>query len=851
MVLSRTRTACATVLMIMFFTILPAARATLDIPALSPLELGIKLSNLDSPGLDPQVQYYNLGDNDAPEGTHNHKRVASDSYGSGAPYWMSQIKRQGKTPYGANSSFVIWRNVRDYGAKGDGVTDDTYAINNATADGNRCGFGCDSQTTTPAIIFFPPGNYLISTPLIQYYYTQFIGDANNLPRIIATPNFYGIGLFDADVYLAYGFSWYTNQNNFYRQIRNFILDITNVPVKQEQHCLHWQVAQATSLQNIVFDMVATNPGQTNKQMGIFMDNGSGGFMEDLIFNGGNVGFFAGNQQFTVRNLTFNNCQTGVFQNWNWVFTYKSLVFNDCLIGMDFSQGGEVPAMSSTVVQDSYFNNVQYGIITSFTSNSTPSSAGSIILDNVLFSNTDPALQFPNNTVILAGNQLVPSFVQGTWYSAYEAEEVIHNLTCYEPTAKYARIQQPMAAPPKSPSLLDPKTTKPSNRIWERSRPQYEGVPYTKFKSVITNGSCAGDGVTDDTACLRAFLGSVAADEVAYFDHGAYVISDTLQIPNNIKMQGEIWPMIMVDGSAPAFSDATNPKPAIRVGNPGDTGTTEMVEFVLETRGAAPGAIMMEWNLAGASGDPTATGMWDVHWRIAGSNGTKLQSDTCTKKPTVQHTADPKCIGSFMLLHITHTASLTMSNNWGWVSDHELDLTDHNQIDIYNGRGVLVESQGPVVMYGTAFEHSMLYNYNVANAKDIYMGVIQSETMYAQDNPNALDPWTPDSRYTDPTFEECFIATCYKTIGLNFFNSTYIFVYGAGLYSFFNNYDQGCLLTENCQQYMVSMQQSEGIYIYALNTKAAANMVEIDQVAVVPQAANPSTFCQTVAFFEYP
>jgi glucan 1,3-beta-glucosidase len=52
--------------------------------------------------------------------------------------------------------------------------------------------------------------------------------------------------------------------------------------------------------------------------GIFMDNGSGGFMTDLTFNGGKFGAFFGNQQFTTRNLTFNNCQTAVFMNWNWV-----------------------------------------------------------------------------------------------------------------------------------------------------------------------------------------------------------------------------------------------------------------------------------------------------------------------------------------------------------------------------------------------------------------------------------------------------------------------------------------------------------------------------------------------------
>ena len=49
-----------------------------------------------------------------------------------------------------------------------------------------------------------------------------------------------------------------------------------------------------------------------------MDNGSGGFMTDLTFNGGKYGAFFGNQQFTTRNLTFNGCQTAVFMNWNWV-----------------------------------------------------------------------------------------------------------------------------------------------------------------------------------------------------------------------------------------------------------------------------------------------------------------------------------------------------------------------------------------------------------------------------------------------------------------------------------------------------------------------------------------------------
>ena len=72
--------------------------------------------------------------------------------------------------------------------------------------------------------------------------------------------------------------------------------------------IHWQVSQATSLINIVFQM-STAAG--NQHQGIFMENGSGGFLGDLVFNGGNIGATFGNQQFTVRNLTFNNPVTAV------------------------------------------------------------------------------------------------------------------------------------------------------------------------------------------------------------------------------------------------------------------------------------------------------------------------------------------------------------------------------------------------------------------------------------------------------------------------------------------------------------------------------------------------------------
>jgi glucan 1,3-beta-glucosidase len=91
-----------------------------------------------------------------------------------APYWLEDIKHQGLASFNPNvTSYQIFRNVKDYGAKGDGRADDTAAIQRAITEGNRCTPGfCESSTTTPAIVYFPGGTYVISSSIIDYYHTQ-------------------------------------------------------------------------------------------------------------------------------------------------------------------------------------------------------------------------------------------------------------------------------------------------------------------------------------------------------------------------------------------------------------------------------------------------------------------------------------------------------------------------------------------------------------------------------------------------------------------------------------------------------------------------------------------------------
>jgi glucan 1,3-beta-glucosidase len=95
--------------------------------------------------------------------------------------------------------------------------------------------------------------------------------------------------FDADGSIA--------TNVFWRQIRNLVIDLTAIPSSSSATGIHWPTAQATSLQNIVFKMSSASGTQ---HQGVFIEGGSGGFMNDLTFYGGLNGVVFGNQQFTVR-----------------------------------------------------------------------------------------------------------------------------------------------------------------------------------------------------------------------------------------------------------------------------------------------------------------------------------------------------------------------------------------------------------------------------------------------------------------------------------------------------------------------------------------------------------------------
>nr|POE62741.1 glucan 1,3-beta-glucosidase [Quercus suber] len=673
------------------------------------------------------------------------------------------------------------------------VNDDTAAINAAISDGNRCTPGsCASSSTTPAVVYFPAGTYLITSSIVDYYYTQLIGNPNCLPTIKAAGNFATkqgyLGMIDGDPYtsqyLAYG-----STNVFWRQIRNFIIDTTGASAS----------ASITDHQQM-----PTSSG--TQHQGVFIEEGSAGFIGDLIFNGGMYGLNVGNQQFTMRNLTFNNNAVGINQLWDWDFTYRGLTFNNVgtAISMNSGSPNSLTVGTMTII-DSTFNNVQLAIANGKTSGSSPPQANNLILENLSLNNVPIVVKKGDGSTALAGTtgrSTVTAWGQGNSYTPSTG---------------------PKAFAGSIPGAKRPSSLLTGTSFYSRSKPQYQNQAASNIVSARASGA-KGDGTTDDTKALQSAINTAAsAGKVLYIDHGDYIVTSTLLIPPGSKIVGESYSVILSSGSF--FNNMNSPKPVVQIGNAGQSGSIEWSDMIVSTKGAQAGAILIQYNLASPAGTPS--GLWDVHTRVGGFKGSQLQTANC---PTSAPPSNTACISAYLSMHITPQSSgLLMENNWFWVADHDMDDPNLTQLNIYAGRGLLVQSKtGPVWLSGTAVEHHALYQYQFATTSNIFAGLIQTETAYYQPNPDATTPFPAVSALNDPTFTGSATVQDNNTAipnrngwGLRIVNSSSVLVYGADHYSFFKSYSTTCSAQnsgESCQASIVDLEGTNtDVTIYNLVT----------------------------------
>lgn len=281
----------------------------------------------------------------------------------------------------------------------------------------------------------------------------------------------------------------------------------------------------------------------------------------------------------------------------------------------------------------------------------------------------------------------------------------------------------------------------------RQRPQYEAFTLDDIINVKDHG-VKGDGVGDDTAAINSVMGMASTSKLIYFPAGSYIVTGTIHVPSHALITGEVWSQIVASG--PFFQDMKNPKPMVKVGNDGDQGTVEISDMLFTSTGSLPGLVLMEWNVAAE--DQGSVAMFDAHFRVGGAYGSskyptlrsllfrgihqckltavflELTLADCPKVTRIPSA----CVAASMLFHVTPKANGYFENVWGWVADHDLVDPKNTMVTVAVARGFLIESRdGPTWLYGTASEHSILYQYNFYNTGNLFAGMIQTES-----------PWWP-------------------------------------------------------------------------------------------------------------
>ncbi|SPQ22989.1 a8ef266c-8802-41e8-87ee-6caa1a908fce [Thermothielavioides terrestris] len=497
-------------------------------------------------------------------------------------------------------------------------------------------------------------------------------------------------------------------------------------------------------------------------MGMFTENGSGGFMSDVSINGGKYGIYGGNQQYAVRNFGISGQTTScICLLWDWGWTWSGLFLGDSpervtLINPQDPTGQQA---GSIYIMDSMFDDVNTAIKVNLPKGTVLESS-IITLDNVgTFRNVQTLISFPDpgDTPILPSEN-INFFVLGNVENA-GVSDGIYSVDVGVP----------------APSLLDEFTAGYYRKTYfVKSRPQYLDIDAGSVISVKDHGA-KGDGVSDDTAAIEAALALATTSNLIYFPAGSYLATSTITIPPHTRIL-----------------------PMIRVGNPGDVGTVEISDMLFTSIGALPGLVLAEWNVQAES--PGSVGIWDAHFRVGGAYGTQLQVAQCSNVPSIP----AGCVAASMMLHITPESNGYFENVRAWVADHDIDDAQNTMVTVAAARGILIESAGgPTWLYGTASEHSMLYQYNFYNTSNTFAGMIQTESPYFQYTTATASPGPFNASLglfnNDPDFPD---DTCNATALLCNFSWAVLVqevgnltIAGAGLYSWFDAYDQSMAGTE--------------------------------------------------------
>ncbi|KAK6512918.1 hypothetical protein TWF506_009080 [Arthrobotrys conoides] len=768
----------------------------------------------------------------------NCSAVAQGEY----PYYIDQLKHQGL--WHLNASYPVYRNVRCWGAKGDGVTDDTNAIIRALTEGKICkGSNCQKFYIPPSLVYFPKGEYIVGKTLPIYRNTQVVGSARQQPVIRANgKGFVGSAIFETKAKEHIG----AGAGDFI-DLKDLTLIGGAVPADRDFAAIRWNAGYASGIYGVQTSM---SYEKVTKHRGIVVSNTPHIWMSDVSSDQGDIGFDLSVQSGTLRNVAVRNGKSiGIRITSSYSLTLKNLYLYNTPIGIDASKTNPGPPISqpvnSLVIVEGEITSAKVFIRTARGGSSKyPNGAGSIVIERFTVASGVPVVQRDNGVNVYHPSPVntyrrINLWAQGRRYTP--------------PNYEVATMQNPITNPKFSQPIL--RTEQEEGIYYEQYQPS--SSPYRSFKPSdfisLRSRGIKGDGISDDTAKIQqAFNLAASSNRPIFVDYGIYIVTRTLIIHPGTRIIGEVWPKFLAAGAY--FTNAKNPHPVFQIGKPGQTGRVEIQDILVTAKAGSAGAISFQWNLKGPDIYNDVGGMWSCHSVIGAQPFSGLEAAQCG------HGARPlsKCTGGFMHLHITrHASNLYLENNYYASAAYQsIQPSPSQPLDVYVGRGVLIDgSPGGIWLYSIASQNSVLYQYQIQNSANIFASSLESTNPSFQSNPVAPAPFTVvNTSLSDPNFATickahtgAAYAKCAKAFGLRIINSDNVAIYSTSLLSGQDNYAPNCPGGHfNCQLVMISVEKqarspvNKLVSIYGLTVRGARYALLMDGKIIIDSQQNAGT-----------
>lgn len=418
-------------------------------------------------------------------------------------------------------------NVKTYGATGNGVTDDTAAIQAAIS---ATLFNPNNTVVNPnyvSILYFPAGTYLVSSPLVEknasgtwesYLKIQGENRATTIIKLKNNDSLYQSTSSPEDV-LDTGsedpFSTSTGNGN--DAFDNYVSDIT-IDVGQGNPgavALDFMGNNYCGLRNVTLQ--SSDPNHVGAA-GLSMLRYATGpcLMKNVVINGFNYGIEVANIDYST---TFENLT----------------LFNQSLYGID--NNGNVMSIRGLASQDSVpaiYNQSSLGLVTLLQASlqGGSSSTSAIVNDGTLYARNVTSTGYLS--AIMNGTSTI-SGVNVTEYDSGPVQGLFSSAT--------SSLNLPI-----------------------QETPQFEDTNLADWTSVVTYGADP-TGTSDSSAAIQSAIDSGAT--TVYFPTGKYLVSQTIYVRGAVRMLDGLNSWIQPTGSA--FQNASSPTALFQIA----TGTSNV------------------------------------------------------------------------------------------------------------------------------------------------------------------------------------------------------------------------------------------------------------------------------------